>query len=59
MQKCCEVKFNLPNFRDLLLITGDANIHEDSPRDYYWGVGKDHSGKNMLGKLLMEIRSQI
>ncbi|GAB4239826.1 MAG: hypothetical protein Kow00121_66390 [Elainellaceae cyanobacterium] len=24
--------------------------------DYYWGCGKDGSGKNKLGQILMEVR---
>jgi hypothetical protein len=27
--------------------------------DYYWGIGVDGSGKNMLGKLLMEVRQAL
>ena len=42
--------------RKLLLSTGDAVIQENSPRDYYWGIGKDGSGENMLGIILMETR---
>jgi predicted NAD-dependent protein-ADP-ribosyltransferase YbiA (DUF1768 family) len=29
---------------------------ENSPIDYYWGCGKDGSGKNKLGQILMEVR---
>ena len=43
---------------DLLLFTDDKEIVESSPYDYYWGCGKDGSGKNMLGKILMEFRDQ-
>lgn len=41
---------------EILLSTGDEEIVENSPVDYYWGCGKDGSGKNRLGFLLMEIR---
>lgn len=44
---------------DVLLSTGNAEIIEDSPTDYYWGCGKDGTGKNMLGKLLMKIRDEL
>ncbi len=38
-----------------LLDTGDAKLHEDSPTDMFWGV----KGKDMLGKLLMEVREKL
>jgi ribA/ribD-fused uncharacterized protein len=38
-----------------LLDTGDADIHENSPTDMVWGV----KGKDMLGKLLMQVRSEL
>ena len=44
--------------RDLkqkLIDTGDARLHEDSPSDMFWGV----KGKDMLGKLLMEVRDKL
>jgi len=45
--------------KQVLLSTGDAQLVEDSPHDYYWGRGSKGNGTNMLGKLLMEIRSEI
>jgi len=30
-----------------------------SNNGYYWGIGADGSGKNMLGKILMEIRDEL
>ncbi len=42
--------------REVLLSTGDEEIAENSPSDYYWGCGKDGSGKNRLGVILMEVR---
>lgn len=42
--------------RDILLATGNESIVENSPFDYYWGCGKDGTGKNMLGQILMEVR---
>jgi predicted NAD-dependent protein-ADP-ribosyltransferase YbiA (DUF1768 family) len=32
---------------------------EDSKKDYYWGIGADGTGKSMLGRLLMELRSSL
>lgn len=44
---------------DLLLSTGDEDIVENAPGDYYWGCGKDGSGKNKLGLILVEVREQL
>ncbi|MBD2182760.1 NADAR family protein [Planktothrix sp. FACHB-1355] len=44
------------DIREVLISTGDELIVENSPIDYYWGCGADGSGKNMLGKILMEVR---
>ncbi len=44
------------DIKEILLFTNDAEIIEDSPIDYYWGCGADGTGKNMLGKLLVEVR---
>lgn len=46
-----------PEVLEKLLSTGTEEIIEDSPVDYYWGCGKNRTGKNMLGKILMEIRN--
>lgn len=43
----------------ILLATGDAEIIENSPVDYYWGCGADGSGQNHLGKLLMQVRDKL
>ena len=42
-----------------LLSTSHDEIIEDSPIDYYWGCGANGTGKNMLGKILVEIRNTI
>ncbi len=39
--------------------SGDTEIIEDSPVDYFWGCGADGSGQNMLGKLWMELRAEL
>lgn len=44
--------------RDTLLSTGQADIIEHTVNDSYWADGGDGSGKNMLGKILMEIREE-
>jgi N-glycosidase YbiA len=43
----------------VLLGTGDREIVEDSPVDYFWGCGADRSGNNHLGQILMRIRSDL
>jgi N-glycosidase YbiA len=44
------------DIKEILLATGNEEIVENSPIDYYWGCGADGSGKNMLGIILMEVR---
>lgn len=59
MMDALTLKFNSSKpLQDLLLSTGTQVIVEDSPFDYYWGIGKDGSGKNRLGKLLMQLREE-
>ncbi|NTX10093.1 NADAR family protein [Myxococcus sp. CA056] len=43
----------------LLLETGDAKLVEHTDQDDYWGDGGDGRGKNMLGRILMEIREEL
>ncbi len=45
--------------RRKLLATGDRELIEDSWRDDVWGWGPDRKGRNMLGKLWMEIRAEL
>lgn len=52
-------KFQNRDLAKLLIDTGDALLVEDSPRDSYWGVGKDGNGLNRLGVILMEIRGLL
>lgn len=47
------------DIKKILIDTGDNWLIEDSPIDYYWGCGEDGTGKNMLGRLLMEVRAII
>jgi len=57
MRKAVLRKFEThAEIREILLATGDEEIVENAPGDYYWGCGKDGSGKNMLGQILMEVR---
>lgn len=47
------------SIRNILLSTKDEEIVENTNSDYYWGCGANGSGKNMLGKILMEIRNEL
>jgi N-glycosidase YbiA len=43
----------------LLLSTGDSKLVEHTQNDDYWGDGGDGSGKNMLGRILMQVRESL
>jgi ribA/ribD-fused uncharacterized protein len=45
--------------RKRLLNTGDEDLVENAPHDYYWGCGQDGTGQNKLGKILMEVRRNL
>lgn len=65
MKWCLRVKMaqNWEKFSALLLSTGAKAIVEDSSKDAYWGakeVGPDLlEGRNVLGRLLMELREKL
>jgi ribA/ribD-fused uncharacterized protein len=42
-----------------LLDTGHSYLIEDSPVDYYWGIGAKKHGKNMLGRMLGDLRAEL
>lgn len=59
-----------PDLKAKLLDTGDAILAEASPKDALWGIGldavtaaktnpSDWPGQNLLGKILMELRSEF
>ncbi len=57
MRKAVLQKFRThADIREILLTTGDEVLVENTSIDYYWGCGKDGSGKNKLGQILMEVR---
>jgi ribA/ribD-fused uncharacterized protein len=58
MRIAIKAKFDQhPILKSKLLRTAPLKIIEDSPKDPYWGNGKKEEGKNMMGVLLMELRS--
>ena len=60
MREVVLAKFTQHNeLRQLLLSTGDAKIVEHTENDSYWGDGGDGRGKNMLGRILMEVRARL
>ncbi|KAL1754430.1 hypothetical protein FB107DRAFT_275763 [Schizophyllum commune] len=42
-----------------LVNTGDAELVENSPYDWFWGIGQDGKGRNELGKALMRLRKEL
>jgi ribA/ribD-fused uncharacterized protein len=59
-----------PKLKDFLLETGDQVLAEASPTDRFWGIGvalggvastkqQEWTGRNRLGQLLMELRTQL
>ena len=48
-----------PDIATRLVATGEETLVEAAPGDYYWGAGADGTGKNRLGVLLMQVRSEL
>lgn len=42
-----------------LIETRNKDIAEATIDEYYWGIGKDKSGENNIGKILVNVREQI
>lgn len=60
MRKALFAKFSQNvDLRNTLLKTGSEYIIEKTSNDYYWGCGANGTGKNMLGRILMEIRDEF
>ena len=69
MKKALQEKFGQnPQLKDFLIGTGEAQLAEASPTDQFWGTGvglgkelvtHKWPGKNTLGNLLMELRSEL
>lgn len=59
MRDFVRLKFENPFLRPMLMATGDARLVEGNHwNDTFWGVCRG-KGRNMLGQILMEIRSEI
>jgi ribA/ribD-fused uncharacterized protein len=59
MLKGLRAKFSQnPSLKQQLLATGDKALHEKNPDDFFWGYG-DGTGKDYLGKLLMQVRAEL
>ncbi len=48
-----------PDIKQILLDTGEQDIVEAAPNARYWGAGADGTGRNRLGEILMQVRSQL
>ena len=60
MKKALMAKFTQhDDLCQLLINTGKRKLVERSPYDKFWGDGGNGSGKNQLGKLLMEVREEL
>jgi N-glycosidase YbiA len=60
MKKAVFAKFSQnPNLKNQILKTNDFTLIEDSIDDCYWGIGEDGTGQNILGNILMEVRSKL
>jgi predicted NAD-dependent protein-ADP-ribosyltransferase YbiA (DUF1768 family) len=42
-----------------LLESGNKYIVEMNDKDEFWGWGKNHDGRNSLGKIWMKLRDEI
>lgn len=60
MRAALRAKFTThADLQKALLATGDEELVENAPTDYFWGCGKLGTGQNTLGKLLMETRAAL
>nr|QBK90412.1 MAG: NADAR domain protein [Pithovirus LCPAC103] len=60
MEKAVTAKFTQnETLRNLLVATDNRRLAENSPRDAFWGLGKDGRGQNQLGRILMALRSEL
>jgi ribA/ribD-fused uncharacterized protein len=60
MYRAVRRKFEMhPALAALLLATGEEDIVETAPTDTYWGVGREGTGLNKLGQIMVRIRAEL
>ena len=60
MFEACLKKFQThKTLKELLLSTGEEELIEAAPMDYYWGCGENGTGQNKLGRILERVREQL
>lgn len=60
MYRALRAKFTqYPHLGEQLILTGNAQLINDSQDDAQWGAGPDRSGRNRLGVLLMRLRAEL
>lgn len=60
MYRALRAKFTqYPHLAEQLILTGDAQLINDSQDDVQWGAGPDRCGRNRLGILLMRLRAEL
>jgi len=60
MESICKAKLKQnPYVMHKLIQTGKRKIVEDSPKDSFWGWGRDKKGRNELGKIWMKLRKEM
>lgn len=60
MKEAVRAKFTQhSDLRRVLLDTGDAELVEHTTADRCWADGGDGTGLNLLGKVLMEVRTEL
>ena len=47
------------SLKKILLDTEPRKLYESTRNDTYWGIGKDGTGKNKLGQILMKVRVDL
>lgn len=60
MRQICMLKMLQHTYiRDKLKESGEIPLAEFSKSDFYWGIGEDGNGENMLGRIWESIRKEI
>lgn len=60
MKAICRAKLEQHEYiQRKLPLTGDRELIEASPVDAFWGMGPDGKGRNELGKIWMELRTEL